>query len=70
MYMGFNMLDPVVGGDSERARKLRQAISIAIDQEEFISIFLNGRGTPAMNPMPPGIFGNMPGEDGHQPAGL
>ena len=26
-YMGFNMLDPVVGGDSERARKLRQAIS-------------------------------------------
>jgi hypothetical protein len=36
MYMGFNMLDPVVGGNSERARKLRLAISIAIDQEEFI----------------------------------
>ena len=33
MYMGFNMLDPVVGGNSERARKLRLAISIAIDQE-------------------------------------
>jgi oligopeptide transport system substrate-binding protein len=31
----------------ERARKLRQAISIAIDQEEFISIFQNGRGVPA-----------------------
>ncbi len=30
-YMGFNMLDDVVGGDSERARKLRQAISIAVD---------------------------------------
>ncbi len=30
-YLGFNMLDPVVGGDAERARKLRQAISIAID---------------------------------------
>ena len=30
-YTGFNMLDPVVGGESERARKLRQAISIAID---------------------------------------
>ena len=67
MYTGFNMLDPVVGGDSERARKLRLAISIAIDQEEFISVFLNGRGTPAMNPIPPGIFGNMPGEEGINP---
>ena len=45
--MGFNMLDPVVGGDTERARKLRQAISIAVDYEEFISIFLNGRGIAA-----------------------
>ena len=57
MYMGFNMLDPVVGGASERARKLRLAISIAIDQEEFISVFQNGRGVPAMHPIPPGITG-------------
>ncbi len=67
MYTGFNMLDPVVGGDSESARKLRLAISIAIDQEEFISVFLNGRGTPAMNPIPPGVFGSMPGEEGVNP---
>jgi ABC-type oligopeptide transport system substrate-binding subunit len=38
-YLGFNMLDPVIGnGDTpeqqERNRKLRQAISIAIDWEE------------------------------------
>ena len=46
-YTGFNMLDPVVGGNTEAARKLRQAISIAIDTEENISIFLNGRGIPA-----------------------
>lgn len=64
MYMGFNMLDPVVGGKSERARKLRLAISIAIDQEEFISVFQNGRGVPAMHPLPPGIFGNQEGEAG------
>jgi ABC-type transport system substrate-binding protein len=64
MYMGFNMLDPVVGGSSERARNLRQAISIAIDQEEFISIFLNGRGIPAQGPLPPGIFGHVEGEAG------
>ncbi len=63
-YMGFNMLDPVVGGDSERARKIRQAISIAIDQEEFISIFQNGRGIPAQGPIPPGIFGYRQGEAG------
>ena len=63
-YTGFNMLDPVVGGDSERARKLRQAISIAIDEEESISIFLNGRGIPAQGPIPPGIFGYKEGEAG------
>ncbi|MEO8411328.1 MAG: ABC transporter substrate-binding protein, partial [Propionivibrio sp.] len=56
-YMGFNMLDPVVGGLTEHGRKLRQALSIAIDQEEFVSIFMNGRGIPAMSPLPPGIFG-------------
>ncbi|MGA0115476.1 MAG: ABC transporter substrate-binding protein [Burkholderiales bacterium] len=57
-YLGFNMLDPVVGeAAGERARKLRLAISIAVDQEEFISIFRNGRGVPSHGPIPPGIFG-------------
>lgn len=63
-YMGFNMLDPVIGGLGPRATKLRQAISIAIDQEEFISIFQNGRGIAAQGPLPPGIFGYEPGEPG------
>ena len=67
MYMGFNMLDPVVGGDSERTRKLRQAISIAIDQEEFISIFTNGRGIPGQGPIPPGIFGHRDAMQGVNP---
>ncbi len=66
-YVGFNMLDPVVGGDTERARKLRQALSIALDFEEFISIFLNGRGIPAQGPIPPGIFGHREGEAGINP---
>jgi ABC-type transport system substrate-binding protein len=56
-YTGFNMLDEVVGGLSEERQKLRQAISIALDYEEFIEIFANGRGIPAMSPLPPGIFG-------------
>ncbi len=63
-YIGFNMLDPVVGGDSERARKLRQALSIAIDFEENIAIFSNGRGIPAMGPIAPGIWGYRDGEAG------
>ncbi len=63
-YIGFNMQDSVVGGQSERAKKLRQAISIAIDYEEFISIFLNGRGIAAQGPIPPGIFGYEDGQEG------
>ena len=63
-YLGFNMLDPIVGGSSERARKLRQAISLAVNFEEYIAIFLNGRGTAAHSPLPPGIFGYLEGESG------
>jgi ABC-type transport system substrate-binding protein len=66
-YLGFNMLDPVLGGYSERARKLRHAISIAIDQEEMISIFRNGRGIAAQGPIPPGIFGYREGREGINP---
>jgi oligopeptide transport system substrate-binding protein len=66
-YMGFNMLDPTVGGSSERARKLRQAISIAVDYEEYISIFQNGRGVPAHGPLPPEIFGHREGAAGINP---
>jgi ABC-type transport system substrate-binding protein len=67
VYLGFNWLDPVVGGLSERARKLRQAVSIAIDMEEFVSIFANGRGVPAQGPIPPGIFGYRDGRQGVNP---
>ena len=64
-YTGFNMHDPIVGGYSEQAKKLRQAISIALDQEEYISIFTNGRGIVAQGPIPPGIFGYQEGEQGY-----
>jgi ABC-type transport system substrate-binding protein len=66
-YMGFNMQNPVVGGDSERARLLRQAISIAMDYEEYISIFANGRGIAAQGPLAPGIFGYVGGRAGINP---
>ncbi|MHB1677019.1 MAG: ABC transporter substrate-binding protein [Sulfuriferula sp.] len=66
-YVGFNMQDNVVGGYSERARDLRQAISIAVDYEEFIAIFQNGGGIPAQGPIPPGIFGYVGGVAGMNP---
>ena len=66
-YLGFNMQDATVGGDSERARKLRLALSIAIDYEEFISIFTNGRGVVAQGIVPPGIYGYAEQQAGINP---
>ena len=43
-------------------RKLRQALSIAIDWEEYSRIFPEDAGETAMGPVPPGIFGSR--EDG------
>ena len=66
-YLGFNMLDPVLGDGEpgalppeqrEKNRKLRQAISIAIDWEEWSRIFPKDAGDTAMGPIPPGIFGS------------
>jgi oligopeptide transport system substrate-binding protein len=62
MYFGFNMKDALIGGQGESARLLRRAISIALDYEEYIAIFANGRGVTAQGPLPPGIFGHRPGD--------
>ncbi|PVZ65489.1 ABC transporter substrate-binding protein [Pelagibaculum spongiae] len=66
-YTGFNMLDPVVGGYTEQARKLRQAIAIVWNEEEYITIFRNGRGETSQSPVPPGFFGYKSGEAGINP---
>ncbi|RMH54705.1 MAG: peptide ABC transporter substrate-binding protein [Candidatus Hydrogenedentota bacterium] len=58
-YFAFNMNDSVVGGSSRSARKLRQALSAVFDTERFLRIFLNGRGIPAQEIVPPGIFGHQ-----------
>jgi ABC-type transport system substrate-binding protein len=65
-FIAFNMLDPVIGdGDTPeqaaRNRKLRQAISIAIDWEEYSKVFPEKAGTTAQSPLPPGIFGSREG---------
>ncbi len=72
-YTGFNLLDPVVGGqpddpaDQQRARLLRQALAIALDWESFVAIFQNGRGEVAQGPLPPGLFGYRAGQAGINP---
>ena len=57
LYFGFNMLDPIVGDKLENTRYLRQPISIDLDYQEFIDIFLNGQGIPAQCVIPSGISG-------------
>jgi ABC-type transport system substrate-binding protein len=72
-YLGFNMLDPVIGtGDTpeqqSKNRKLRQALSIAIDWEEFTRIFPKKGGETAMGPLPAGLFGSRHGTpEGYNP---
>jgi len=68
-YFGFNWLDPVVGrGDTPeqqvRNRKLRQALSITFNWEEFVAIFQNDQAQVAYGPVPPGILGYQAGEVG------
>ncbi len=73
-FVAFNMLDPVVGEGAgslspeqkRRNRKLRQAISIAMDWEEYSKVFPKKAGQTAMSPLPPDIFGSREGT----PAGV
>lgn len=66
-YTSFNLMDETVGGLSPEKCKLRQAISIALDYNEYLDIFYNGRGIAAQGPLPPGIFGYREGPTGVNP---
>ena len=66
-YLGFNWLDPVVGqGDTPeqqlKNRKLRHALSIAIDWEEgYGRVFTQKAGEVAHSPLPGSMFGSRHG---------
>lgn len=66
-YFGFNLQDPVLGGYSEAQRKLRRALQIAFDTEEYLGIFYQGNGIVAHSPIPPGISGHLEGAAGINP---
>ncbi len=59
-YLGFNMLDPVVGGMSEPRKKLRQAFASALNVKKYCEVLTNNRSTPATSPIPPGVAGHEP----------
>lgn len=63
-YYGFNMRDPVVGGYTEERRKLRRALSLAFDVEDYVNIFYKGNAVAAQSPVPPGIPGQLEGREG------
>lgn len=59
-YISFNMTDPVVGEPAgERGRAIRKAFSLCIDREDYIERYLNGRGQPARQLVPPGVKGHQ-----------
>jgi oligopeptide transport system substrate-binding protein len=55
-WLGFNMEDPVLG----KNKPLRQAIACAIDKQQYIDMFLNGRGEIAYGILPPIVTGYDP----------
>ncbi|MFT7669936.1 MAG: oligopeptide transport system substrate-binding protein [Planctomycetota bacterium] len=61
IFRGFNMTDPLVGGDSEKNRKLRQAISLACDFDEFNATFYNNQNIVYDGMIPPALGGHPEG---------
>ena len=57
IFIGFNMQDPLLGNDSEQRRYLRQAISLAIDWDEYNRRFHNGSCTIYDGMIPPELDG-------------
>ncbi len=60
LQLGFNMTDKQVGGYGEKNRKLRQAIALSVDSQEFIDLAALGVGTPAQTMLPPAVVGYDP----------
>ncbi len=59
-YCGFNMNDPTYGGYTPAKRKLRQAVSLSIDSEEYISLMYQGLAKKSEFMLPQGLTGYDP----------
>ncbi len=58
IFRGFNMEDELLGGYDEKSKKLRQAISLAVDLDEFNEVFYSGINSVYDGPIPPGLDGH------------
>ena len=68
IFYGFNMNDPLLGGNSEKNQYLRQAMALAIDWDERNDAFYNNLCIIYDGMIPPGLDG-FP-KDGNGPVSL
>lgn len=59
-WFSFNMSDTQVGGTSPDKIALRRAIGMAIDDDEYVRVILNGSGSAPKHWIPLGIGGHDP----------
>ena len=58
IFLGFNMEDPLLGGDSEKNKYLRQAIALSIDWDQRNDVFYNDTARIYDGVVPPGLPGH------------
>lgn len=59
-YISFNMNDPVVGTKGgDKALAIRRALALCVDRDDHIRRYLNGRGEPSQQLVPPGTWGHQ-----------
>ena len=51
-YVSFNMKDKLIGSN----KRLRQALSSAVDRDQWIDVFTNGTGQKQETALPPGLL--------------
>ena len=59
-WFSFNLRDPQVGGTAPANLALRRAIAMAINDEEYVRVILNGSGSVPKNWIPEDIVGHDP----------
>jgi oligopeptide transport system substrate-binding protein len=57
-YISFNMNDTTVGMPAgEKGRALRRAMCLCVNRDDYIERYMNGRGSPALQMVPPSVLG-------------
>jgi ABC-type transport system substrate-binding protein len=59
-WFSFNLSDPQIGGTAPASLALRRAIAMAINDEEYVRVILNGSGRVPKNWIPQDILGHDP----------